>query len=84
MNIVGPEVNRLRQELDLTQEAFAARCGVLGWRLSRGTLAKIESQVRCVSDAEAFVIAHALKIPMESLYPKDRGAIVEQLNQGEA
>lgn len=84
MNVIGPQVGRIRQELGLTQEEFTARCGVLGWRLSRGTLAKVESQVRCVSDAEAFVLARALKRPLESLYPQDRSAILEQLNQGDA
>lgn len=84
MNIVGPQVSRIRLEQGLTQEAFAARCGVIGWRLSRGTVAKIEAQVRCVSDAEAYVIARALKTPMEGLFPQARGAIIEQMNQGEA
>ncbi len=84
LNIVGPQVSRFRLELGLTQETFAARCGVLGWRLSRGTVAKIEAQVRCVSDAEVYILAAALKRQIESLYPKDREAILEQLNQGDS
>jgi transcriptional regulator with XRE-family HTH domain len=84
MNIVGPQVSHMRQELGLTQEEFSARCGVLGWRLSRGTLAKIEAQVRCVSDAEAYVLAGALKCQLDRLFPRDRDSIIAQLNQGDA
>jgi hypothetical protein len=36
----------------MTQEMSAARCGVLGWDLSRATLSKIEAQLRCVTDRE--------------------------------
>jgi transcriptional regulator with XRE-family HTH domain len=82
-NIVGPQIRRFRNEQDLTQEDFVARCGVLGWRLSRGTLAKIEAQVRCVSDAEVFILARALKKDLEVLYPSNRSAIVGQLNQSD-
>ena len=82
-NIVGPQIRRFRSEQDLTQEDFTARCGVIGWRLSRGTLAKIEAQVRCVSDAEVIMLARALKKPIEHLYPSNRGAIITQLNQAD-
>lgn len=82
-NIVGPQIRRYRCEQNLTQEDFAARCGVLGWRLSRGTLAKIEAQVRCVSDAEVLMLARALKKDVEQLYPSNRNAIISQLNQAD-
>jgi transcriptional regulator with XRE-family HTH domain len=78
-NVVGPQIRRLRNAANLTQEQFSARCGVAGWRLSRSTLAKIESQVRCVSDAELYVLARALKKEFEQLYSPDRSAILAQL-----
>lgn len=83
LNIVGPQIRRFRSEQDLTQEAFVARCGVLGWRLSRGTLAKIEAQVRCVSDAEILMLARALKKGVEELYPTSKAMIIAQLNQAD-
>lgn len=84
MNTVGPSIGQLRQKHGLTQEQLTARCGVLGWRLSRGTVAKIESQVRCVSDAEIYILALALKCEIKDLYPKDKQLIVDLLNQGDA
>lgn len=71
-NIVGPQVRRLRDQQDMTQEALAARCNVLGWDLSRGTLSKIEAQLRCVTDGELRILADALKVRLDDLYPPKR------------
>lgn len=47
-----------------------------GWDISRGTLAKIEAGVRCVSDREVAMLAIALKTPVHKLYP---GAVASRL-----
>ena len=73
-NIVGPQVRKMRDQQNMTQEALAARCGVLGWDLSRGTLSKIEAQLRCVTDTELRVLADALKVSLDDLYPPKRRA----------
>ena len=70
-NVVGPRIRHLRAAKEMTQEQLAARCNVLGWDLSRGTLAKIEAQVRCVTDAEIYVLAKALKCELKELYPSE-------------
>ena len=82
-NTVGPQIRRLRSAANITQDEFAARCGVLGWRLSRSTLAKIESQVRCVSDAEVFILARALRKEINQLYPSNRAAILDHLTHSD-
>lgn len=69
-NIVGPQIRKLRYQQNLTQEMFAAKCSVRGLDLSRGTLSKIEAQLRCVTDAELIVLAEALKVELTELYPK--------------
>jgi transcriptional regulator with XRE-family HTH domain len=53
----------------LTQEAFAAKCQLHGMDISRGTVSQIEAQIRCVSDEELFLLASALGVSTESLYP---------------
>ena len=68
-NIIGPSVRRLRVKQGLTQAVFTARCQVKGWDVSRGTLAKIEAQVRCVSDTEVALLADCLKCEIGDLYP---------------
>ena len=68
-NSVGAIIRRLRTERELTQEVLSARCGVAGYEIPRGTLAKIEAQIRCVTDVELFVIARVLGVPIEALFP---------------
>jgi transcriptional regulator with XRE-family HTH domain len=67
-NVVGPQVRKLRYQRNITQEALAARCGVLGWDLSRATLSKIEAQLRCVTDTELEILAKALKVEIAELF----------------
>jgi transcriptional regulator with XRE-family HTH domain len=68
-NIIGPTVRRLRNDAGLSQPMLAAKCGVLGWDLSREILAQIESQFRYVTDWELVVLARALSVTVETLIP---------------
>jgi len=68
MNIIGPRVKALRESQGLTQEALTARCNLIGWDISRGTLAKIEAQVRRVTDDEVPLLAQALQVSINQLY----------------
>ena len=70
-NAVGAEIRRLRDSRGWTQEVLAARCAVAGYEISRGTLAKIEAQVRGISDIELFVMAKALAVTIPDLFPRD-------------
>jgi transcriptional regulator with XRE-family HTH domain len=64
----------------MTQEVLSARCGVAGYEISRGTLAKIEAQIRGVTDLELFVIARVLRVGIEDLFPDQ---LQNRLKQGE-
>ena len=48
---------------------LAARCGRWGWDLSRETLAKIETQVRWVSDFDLVCLSKALRVDPAELWP---------------
>jgi transcriptional regulator with XRE-family HTH domain len=71
-NIAGPQIRKLRYQQGLTQTLFAARCSVLGLELSRGTLSKIEAQLRCVTDVELVALAEALRVEVAVLLPPKR------------
>ena len=71
-NIIGKQVSRLRNGLDLSQEDLSARCQRQGLDISRGTLAKIEAGVRCVSDEELLLLAKALEVSVSDLFPKGK------------
>ncbi len=69
-NMVGPQLRHLRRKAGLTQAEMAARLQREGWDISRDTLAKVESQVRCVTDLELIRFAEALEVdPSELLRP---------------
>ena len=68
--MIGPTLRSLRETEGLTQAEFAGRLQLAGWDISRETLAKVESQVRCVTDRELVRFAEALEIdPTELLRP---------------
>lgn len=71
-NIIGPLVRRLRVDGGLSQDALAAQCQRFGWALTRSTLAKIEARIRLVNDAEVFLLAHALGVSPEKLFPANK------------
>ena len=68
-NIIGPAVRRLRVEQGLTQDAFATRCQLAGWDLSRETLSKIEAGLRRVNDAEVMMLAKVLGCVIQDIFP---------------
>jgi transcriptional regulator with XRE-family HTH domain len=68
MNIVGKNVKSIREKKGLTQEQLSAKCNVLEWNISRGTLAKIEVKVRRVTDIEVKLLALALKVEIKYLF----------------
>jgi DNA-binding XRE family transcriptional regulator len=71
-NIVGPRVQQIRLAKGMTQDAFTAECNLVGLNISRGTLAKIESQVRRVMDSEIVLLAKALRVDVSELYKKGK------------
>jgi transcriptional regulator with XRE-family HTH domain len=78
-NMVGPVIREYRMKKEMSQEQLVARLNVMGWDLSRVSLAKIESQIRCVADYEIPILAASIGIePAELLkqalekFPKRR------------
>jgi transcriptional regulator with XRE-family HTH domain len=68
MNIIGKNVRVIRELKGLTQEQFAAKCNLINWEISRGTVAKIESNVRRITDIEVQNLALALDVEISELF----------------
>ena len=68
MNIIGNNVRKIREKNGWTQEQLTAKCNLLAWNISRGTLAKIESKVRRVTDIEVQLLAKAFGTDIENLF----------------
>jgi len=71
-NAAGPKLMRLRNRLGLSQAQFAAKCQLAGWDVSRDIVARIELQIRCVTDIELMILAGVLRVPVDALLPKRR------------
>jgi transcriptional regulator with XRE-family HTH domain len=59
-NIVGPNVQRIRESKNLTQERLAAELQMLGWDADRFIVSKIERGQREVTDKEIVLLAKVL------------------------
>ncbi len=68
-NIVGPVVRKIRYQRDWTQAMLTARCSRAGWDISENTIAKIEAQIRCVTDEETVFLAKALRVNCKMYSP---------------
>lgn len=68
MNIIGKNVKKIRESKTWTQEQLIAKCHLINWDISRGTLAKIESKVRGVKDIEVKLLSEALNVPINDLF----------------
>ena len=71
-NITGRQVAKARTAKGLSQDQLAGKCQRAGLDISRGTLAKIEAGIRCVSDQEALLLAQALGVGVSELFPKGK------------
>ena len=69
-NIVGTQIRRLRCERGLSQPALAAKCQRLGWDVGRDIIARIEAQIRLVTDSELVFLARSLGVSMDALFPE--------------
>ena len=65
----------------MIKEDLSAKCNLLKWDLSHSTLAKIESQVRRITDEEVALLAKALKVEMYVLDKNTYKILVTNLMQ---
>jgi len=68
MNVVGKQVKKIRESNGWTQEQLTAKCNLVEFNISRGTLAKIEAGVRRVTDFEVLLLSRALKVNVSQLF----------------
>ena len=68
MNIIGKNIKRIREKKLWTQEVLVAKCQVAQWEITRSTLAKIESNVRRVTDLEVKRFSQILEVSYDELF----------------
>lgn len=70
MNIVGKNIKKIRKDKNVTQEDLCARMQVMGFKLSRSDISKLENGKRFINDIEIVGFAKALKVSILDLYKK--------------
>ena len=70
LNLVGQQVRKWRDYRGWSQEATAQKLQLLGWSITRHSLAKLELGLRRASDAELFFLAKVLRVDLRDLYPR--------------
>ncbi len=67
-NLVGPVVRKIRYQRGMTQAMLTARCNRAGWDIGENTIAKIEAQIRCVTDREIVHLAKAIGVKIQDFF----------------
>jgi transcriptional regulator with XRE-family HTH domain len=70
LNVVGPQIRKLRYQRGWSQSKLAAKLQIAGWDISRSGLAKIESKLVWVGDYELFYFIRVFQVDWETLFPK--------------
>ena len=71
LNLIGRQVNKLRQRNGWSQEIFAVQLQRAGWHnATRSTVSKIEGGSIGIADYDALFVAAALRVHLVHLYPE--------------
>ena len=70
LNIAGKNIKQIRKEKKITQEELCARMQIMGFKLSRSDISKLENGKRFINDIEIVGFADALKVSILDLYKK--------------
>lgn len=67
-NIVGKRVREFRIERGLSQKLLSEKLETLAIYICRGSISRIEKQIRTVSDIELYGLSKVLNKPIESFF----------------
>jgi len=70
LNVIGPQVRKLREQKGWNQNQLTAKLQLAGWDTSQGSLSRLENGERRVPDLELFVLADVLDAKLDDLFPK--------------
>ena len=68
--IKGYSESLLKPNIFFVYESLYLALAISGWNISRGTPAKIEAQVKRVTDSEVVFITEVLQVDLSVLYKK--------------
>ncbi len=69
LNLIGPQVRKLRYRMNWSQQMLAIKLQLAGWDVTRSTVAKIEARVIWVGDFQMFYFTRVFRVSLEELFP---------------
>ncbi len=70
LNVIGPQVRRLRSQRAMSQNDLAIKLQILGMaNASRVKISKIESRLVWIADEDLMFLSRALGVSTEDLFP---------------
>jgi len=67
-NIIGPNVRKYRLERGWSQQLLANKLELVPVYICRGSISRLEDQIRTVTDFEIAALAETLGVPIEALF----------------
>ena len=70
-NIIGPNVRKYRLERGWTQLLLSNKLELIPVYICRGSISRLEEQIRTVTDFEIVALAETLGVPIEALFARE-------------
>ena len=69
-NLIGPNIRKYRLQRGWSQQLLSNKLELLPVYICRGSISRIEDQVRTVTDFEAAALAETLGVSIEELFAR--------------
>jgi transcriptional regulator with XRE-family HTH domain len=79
LNVVGPQVRKLREQKGWTQYQLTVKLQLAGWDTSQGSLSRLENGEGRVLDLELFVLSKVLGARFEDFFAPNLGGKIKAL-----
>jgi transcriptional regulator with XRE-family HTH domain len=79
LNVIGPQVRKLREHKGWTQGQLAVKLQLFGWDASQDSVSRLENGDRRVPDLEVFVLVKVLDVKFEDFFPQNIRAKIKAL-----
>ncbi len=72
VNIIGPQIKKLRKQAGLSQRQLSEKLELEAVYTCRGSISRIESGLRAVTDIEIAAIAKILGVSVDKLFDVEK------------
>lgn len=86
LNVIGPEIRRIRRQRGWSQSKLAEHLKSAGWDITRSSLAKIECRIVWVGDFEVLYFVNVFGVGIRDLFPPNAkkcsvGIMIEKVSR---